>query len=133
MVQIIDREWEIAKEYICEVVMREGLISLDWNDFKHFALRHRPALAVKVDEPLPIGEQTEKALAEMKKHIGRMTSIIVAVTYKRGDDIMMDEIGGLNDCLASLAEDDVEIKWGIQAVDEQPNRRSVTVFAFEKL
>ena len=34
MVQIITREWEIAKTYIYEVVLRDGLIGLDWNDFE---------------------------------------------------------------------------------------------------
>lgn len=46
---------------------------------------------------------------------------------------MMDELGGMNECLSRLAEEDVEINWGVQEADEITNSRSMTVFAFEKL
>ena len=46
---------------------------------------------------------------------------------------MMDELGGMNECLSRLAEEDGEINWGVQEADEITNSRSMTVFAFEKL
>lgn len=46
---------------------------------------------------------------------------------------MMDELGGMNECLSRLAEEDVEINWGVQEADEITSSRSMTVFAFEKL
>ena len=49
MVQVITREWEIAKTYIYEVALRDGMIRLDWNDFEMKAWKSKPAVAVKVD------------------------------------------------------------------------------------
>lgn len=37
MAQIIKKEWQITKMYIYEVVLQEGIINLDWNDFRSFA------------------------------------------------------------------------------------------------
>ena len=34
MVQTITKEWQITKMYIYEVVLRDGVISLDWDDFE---------------------------------------------------------------------------------------------------
>ena len=46
MVQVITREWEIAKTYIYEVALRDGMIRLDWNDFEMKAWKSKPAVAV---------------------------------------------------------------------------------------
>lgn len=134
MVQIIIREWEIAKTYIYEVVLRDGLIRLDWNDFEMKAQHNKPAVAVKMDEPLGISEMTIKAIEEIKKNIkGTLSSVMIIISYKKDQNLMMDELGGMNDSLSRFAEEDVEIIWGIQEADEITNSRSMTVFAFEKL
>ena len=134
MVQIITREWEITKTYIYEVVLRDGMIKLDWNDFEMKAWKNKPAVAVKVDESLSVSELTEKAIGEMKKYIkGALSSVMVIVSYQKDQHLMMDELGGMNDSLSRLAEEDVEIVWRVQETDDMANPRSVTVFAFEKL
>lgn len=69
MVQVITKEWEITKTYIYEVVLRDGLIRLDWNDFEMKAQESRPAVAVKVDEPFNISKMIETVLGEIKKKI----------------------------------------------------------------
>ena len=56
MVQVITRDWEIAKTYIYEVALRDGMIRLDWNDFEMKVWKIKPAVAVKVDEPFGISE-----------------------------------------------------------------------------
>ena len=64
MVQVITREWEIAKTYIYEVALRDGMIRLDWNDFEMKAWKSKPAVAVKVDAQHGISENTVKAYDE---------------------------------------------------------------------
>lgn len=134
MVQVITREWEIAKTYIYEVALRDGMIRLDWNDFEMKAWKSKPAVAVKVDEPLGISKMSVKAIDEIKKNINNtLSSVIIIISYKKYQPLMMDELGGMNECLSRLAEEDVEINWGVQEADEITNSRSMTVFAFEKL
>ena len=134
MVQVITREWEIAKTYIYEVALRDGMIRLDWNDFEMKAWKSKPAVAVKVDEPLGISEMSVKVIDEIKKNINNtLSSVIIIISYKKAQPLMMDELGGMNECLSRLAEEDVEINWGVQEADEITNSRSMTVFAFEKL
>ena len=134
MVQVITREWEIAKTYIYEVALRDGMIRLDWNDFEMKAWKSKPAVAVKVDEPLGISEMSVKVIDEIKKNINNtLSSVIIIISYKQDQPQMMDELGGMNECLSRLAEEDVEINWGVQEADEITNSRSMTVFAFEKL
>lgn len=133
MVKVITREWDIAKTYIYEVVLRDGLIRLDWNDFEMKAKESRPAVAVKVDEPLGISELTAKAIDEVKKNIkGTLSNVMVIISFKKGQDLMMEELGGMNGSLVRLADENVDIIWGIQQVEDITNNRCMTVFAFEK-
>ena len=134
MVQVITREWEIAKTYIYEVALRDGMIRLDWNDFEMKAWKSRPAVAVKVDEPLGISEMSVKAIDEIKKNINNtLSSVIIIISYKKDQPLMMDELGRMHKCLSRLVEEEVEINWDFQETDEITNSRSMTVFAFEKL
>ena len=45
---------------------------------------------------------------------------------------MMEELGGMNESFTRLADENVDIIWGVQQVDDITNNRCVTVFAFEK-
>lgn len=133
MIQTITKEWEITQTYIFDVVMRDGLIKLDWDDFRNFAETHRPKIAVKVEEDLPISGLVECAMREIEKYcLGRLASFIVSISYKRDDEIMMDEINGLSESLASIADKDIEIKWGLSPNDNVRYRRSLCIFVFEK-
>ena len=98
------------------------------------AWKSKPAVAVKVDEPLGISEMSVKAIDEINNNINNtLSSVIIIISYKKDQPLMMDELGGMNECLSRLAEEDVEINWGVQEADEITNSRSMTVFAFEKL
>lgn len=133
MKQIITREWEVTKNYIFEIVLRDGLIKLDWHDFEMKAQESRPAVAVKVDEPLNISKMIETALGEIKKKIkGELACLMLIISYKKDKELMMEEIGGLNDSLSLLAEEGVDINLGIQQNGQITNDRSITVYAFEK-
>lgn len=133
MIQIITKEWEITKTYIYEVVLRDGLIKLDWKDFEMKARESRPAVAVKVDEANSLAELTFHAIGEVKKNVKRVLScVMVVLSFKKGHDLMMDELGGMNESFSRLADENVDIMWGIQQIENINNNRSITVFAFEK-
>lgn len=133
MIQIVTKEWEITKNYIFEVAMREGLINLDWYDFERRAQESRPAVEVKVDEPLDISSMIEKADEEVKKNInGTLSSLMLLISYKKDKELMMEEMNGLNDILPKLAEDNVDICWGIQQNEQTENDRCITIYAFER-
>lgn len=133
MIQIVTKEWEITKNYIFEVTMREGLINLDWYDFERRAQKSRPAVEVKVDEPLDISSMIEKAGEEVKKNInGTLSSLMLLISYKKDKELMMEEMNGLNDILPKLAEDNVDICWGIQQNEQTENDRCITIYAFER-
>ena len=134
MVQVITREWEIAKTYIYELALRGGMIRLDWNDFEMKAWKSKPAVALKVDEPLGISEMSVKVTEEIKKNIkSTLSSVMIIIFYKKDQPLMMDELGRMHKCLSRLVEEEVEINWDFQETDEITNSRSMTVFAFEKI
>lgn len=131
MIQIIKQEWEITKTYIFDIVLRDGLIKLDWNDFEKRAMQYKPCMAVWVDEPISLSSLTENALEIIRKDINKkMSGIMMVISYKKDKEIMVDEMGELNDCFSRLADDDVDIVWGIQQADDIINNRRVTMFAF---
>ncbi len=131
MIQIIKQEWEITKTYIFDVVLRDGLIKLDWNDFEKRAMQYKPCMAVWVDEPISLSSLTENALEIIRKDINKkMSGIMMVISYKKDNEIMVDEMGELNDCFSRLVDDDVDIVWGIQQADDIINNRRVTMFAF---
>lgn len=133
MVQVITKEWEITKAYIFEVVLRDGLIKLDWHDFEMQAKKNKPAVAVKVDEPLDIAELIGKAIDGVRKNVHEnLAGVMLIVSFKKGKDLMVEELGGMNDSISCLAEENVDIMWGIQQVEEITNNRCVTIFAFER-
>lgn len=130
MMQVIKQEWEITKTYIFDVALKDGLINLDWQDFETMARQYKPFVAVKVDESIALSELMEKTLLELRKNINEgLNSIIVAVAYK-DDEIVMDEMDGIKDCISRLIDEHVDIIFGIQQSDDITNSRCVTVYAF---
>ena len=131
MIQIIKSEWEIAKTYIFDVVLRDGIINLDWHDFENMAREAKPAVAVKIDEHHDVSELTEEAIRKARENVkGKLDGIIAVVSFKKGNELMMDEMGGINACFSCLADEGVDILWGLQQDDSITSNRCVTVFAF---
>lgn len=120
--------------YIYDVVLRDGLVRLDWHDFETRASEAKPAVAVKVDEPLGISELTIQAIGEVGKSVkGALSSVIVLFSYKKSRELLMEELGGLHEIFNRLVDEKVDLVWGIQRVDEEiANDRCVSAFAFEK-
>ena len=103
---------------------------MDWQDFETMARQYKPFVAVKVDESITLSELMEKTLLELRKNINEgLNSIIVAVAYK-DDEIVMDEMDGIKDCISRLIDEHVDIIFGIQQSDDITNSRCVTVYAF---
>ena len=132
MVQTITREWAIAKTYMYEVALHDGVISLDWDDFQTLAENHRPLMAIKIDGDAAVKELVAKAMNEIHRECSSSPSgLIVSISYKKGEEIMMDEMFGLSDSMDNIANENLEIKWGISQNDSQKSKRCVWVFAFE--
>lgn len=86
-----------------------------------------------MDEPLDISSMIEKAGEEVKKNInGTLSSLMLLISYKKDKELMMEEMNGLNDILPKLAEDNVDICWGIQQNEQTENDRCITIYAFER-
>lgn len=131
MLQTITKEWQIAKTYIYEVALRDGVINLDWDDFQSFADNHRPLIAVRTDGDTAVKQLVAEAMDEIRNHcVDRLSGLIVSISYKKDDEIMMDEMFGLSESMESIANDDVDIKWGVCPNDYLDHKRRVYVFAF---
>jgi hypothetical protein len=133
MIEIIKQEWEITKTYIFDVVLRDGPIKLGWKDFEKRARKYVPFMAVKADASAPLSELVESVLEAIHKNDNKGVScIMMVISYKKDNEIMIDEMGGLYECFSRLADNDVDIVWGIQQADDIENNRCVTVFAFQR-
>lgn len=133
MIQIKKEEWEITKMYIFDVALRDGIVNLDLQDFENKAREARPAVAVKVDEPLDVSGLTEKAIGIIKENVsGKLDSVMVVVSFKEGNELKMEDLDGMGACFLRLANENVDVVWGLQQADDITNDRQVTAFAFEQ-
>lgn len=132
MIQTTTKEWQIAKAYIYDVASQDGMINLDWDDFQALADSHRPLMAVKVDGDVAVDELLTRAMNEIQAHCPpKPSGFIVSFAYNEGEEIMMDEMSGINDCMDNLFDEAVDIRWGIAKKEGMESKRCVCVFAFE--
>lgn len=132
MVQVITREWEIAKTYIFDIVLRDGMIQLDWDDFQVFAERHRLLAAVRIEENLTVNQLVEQATKEiMKRSSVDLSCFIISIYHKNGKEIMMDELMGLVEQMKTIVDDNVQIKCCVSHKDNMDAPRGVCIYAFE--
>lgn len=133
MTQVVTKEKEVAKTYFSDVCQKEWQVNLDWHDFERQAQAGRPAVAVRMDEPLPFSELMAKSVELAKQHIGgTLSGLIIASAYKKGEELMMLELDGMNAAFDSIISEEVNMLWGLRESEEIVNSRCVTVFAFEK-
>lgn len=117
--------------YIYEVVLRDGVISLDWDDFETFAEKHRPKVAIRNEGDASVKELVKEAMDKVQRTCSSKPSgIIISISYKKGDEIKMDEMFGLSDSMDEIASENVEIKWGISQGESLESKRSVCIFIF---
>ncbi len=132
MIDVTTAQWKIAKNFIFDVINKDGRINLDWTDFESFAKRGKPAVMVKVDEALSLKHLSVIAVDEIKRNVqGTLLGLLVAVFYKNGETMSMDEMSGLHDSLSELPAE-LDVAWGLLQSDDLINSRGVIMIAFEK-
>lgn len=132
MIEVTTAQWKIAKNFIFDVLSKEGRINFDWTDFESFAREGKPAVMVRVDEPLSLRLQSVMAIDEIRKNVhGTLFGLLVAVFYKDGGVSIMDEMRGLHDSLSELPTE-LDVTWGVLQSDDLNNSQSVVMIAFEK-
>ena len=132
MVQLFTHDWQIAKSYIYDVVLHHGILNLDWNDFKYFAEHHRPLFAVRNEGDASIKDLFEQVLEEVRVHgADKFSTCIIAISYKEGEVIEMEEMSVVNDFMDAFMTRDMEIKWGVNQYDSLESKHCVCIFAFE--
>lgn len=132
MVQVITREWEITKTYIYDIVLRDGIIQLDWDDFQMFANHHRPMAAVRVEENRTVPQLVEQATEEVMNCTSKKLScFIISIYHKDGEDIMMDELMGVAKQMRTIVDDDVQIKCCVSHKNNMETPRGICIYAFE--
>ena len=67
----------------------------------------------------------------LKRCPNNLSSFIVLVSYKEGDELMIDEMNKIRGCLTMFANENIEIKWGISPQKSLIGKRCVFIFAFE--
>ena len=133
MIQVFTKDWEITKNSIFDVAEKKSLICLDWHDFESRAMVSRPVVAVKVDEPLAFSELMSEGIGLAKQHIrGTLSSLMIVAASKPGEDLMMEELGGVGAILNEFADEGVDIAWGLLETEDIEHNHCVTVFALEK-
>ena len=88
---------------------------------------------MKVDEPLAFSELMSEGIGLAKQHIrGTLSSLMIVAASKPGEDLMMEELGGVGAILNEFADEGVDIAWGLLETEDIEHNHCVTVFAFEK-
>lgn len=132
MITLVKKEWEITKNYIYDVALREGLIMPDLEDFEAMARHGRPAVQVTIDEDMDIAALTAKALSIAHKHIrGPLSGMILIVAYKSDQDLLIAEVSSLRDVFSRYNGKKTTITWGTLEEEGIENSRRVTVYAFD--
>lgn len=89
----------------------------------------KPAIAVRVDEPIDFSMMIAKALEEAKKNINGTLSGLMFIVSRNDEELTTEEISSLDECFSRL---DVDFKFGIQQNEQIENGRCITIYAFEK-
>lgn len=130
-VAIITKEWEITQDYIFEVVMKHGLISLDMNDFTKFASKYKPLMAIKVDGTGPMSRLMSIAMNVMNLQAkGKVPAMIISMSYNPSCPMIVDEMGGMDVNLDGLTSKGSDVLWGLRENNDIPYERSVALYVF---
>lgn len=130
-VAIITKEWEITKDYIFDVVMKHGLINLDWHDFANFASMYKPLFAIKADGYGTMSDQMSIALKGMNLQTDvKISAVIISMAYDPSSPMAVDEMNGMNVKLDELVSQGMDVLWGLREDEGIPYERSVTLYVF---
>lgn len=132
-VAIITKEWEMTKDFIFEVAMKNGLINLDWNDFANFASKYKPLQAMKADGYGSMSDQMSISLKGMNLQTDvKVSAVIISMAFNPSRPMVVDEMNGMNVKFEELTNQGVDVLWGLREDDDIPYERSVALYVFAK-
>lgn len=132
MLQIIQKEQEIADLFLNDTAQGDWIIKLDKTDYEAASNHSKPTIAVKAEDDKSLAELSAMAFDEIKKTGCVPTSLIVMVTFRQDNELMMMEMGEFNDCLSTYIDNDTDFKWGVQSVSDMLYKRRITIIGFTK-
>lgn len=130
MKNITTGEQEIANMFLEEITQGDWSIKLDKTDFETAPCGSKPIISVKVEDDRSIGELSTIAFDEIKKTGCKPAYFIMILSYRQGDELMMQELSGFNDCLSTNIDNNTDFKWGVQSVSDMPYKRRITIIGF---
>lgn len=130
MIQIIQKEQEIANMFLEDTAQGGWAIKLDKADFEKVSIGRKPIIAVKAEDDKSIGELSEIAFDEIKKMGCEPTNFIVIISYRQDEELMMQELSGFNDCVSTYIDKNTDLKWSVQSLNDMPFKRRITIIAF---
>ena len=130
MIQIIQREQEIANMFLEDTAQGDWAIKLGKADFEKVSIGRKPIIAVKAEDDKSIGELSEIAFDEIKKTGCKPAYFIVILSYRQDEELMMQELSGFNDCVSTYIDKDTDLKWSVQSLNDMPFIRRITIIAF---
>lgn len=130
MIHIINKEQEIADMFLNDIAQGDWSIKLDKTDFETAPCGSKPIISVKVEDDRSLAELSAIAFDEIKKTGCEPTSLIVMITFRQDDELMMMELAEFNDCLSTYIDNNTDFKWGVQSVCDMPYKRRITIIGF---
>lgn len=130
MLQIIQKEQEIADMFLNDIAQGDWIIKLDKTDIEAKSNHSKPTIAVKAEDDKSLAELSAIAFDEIKKTGCEPTNFIFMITFRQDDKLMMMEMAEFNDCLTTYIDNNTDFKWGVQSVSDMPYKRRITIIGF---
>ena len=130
MIHIINKEQEIADMFLNDIAQGDWSIKLDKTDYEAASNHSKPTIAVKAEDDKSLAELSAIAFDEIKKTGCKPAYFIMILSYRQGDELMMQELSGFNDCLSTYIDNNTDFKWGVQSVSDMPYKRRITIIGF---
>lgn len=108
MLQIIQKEHEIADMFLNDIAQGDWAIKLDKTDIEAKSNHCKPIIAVKAEDDKSLAELSAIAFDEIKKTGCEPTNFIVMITFRQDDKLMMMEMAEFNDCLSTYIDNNTD-------------------------
>lgn len=123
-------ELEIANMFLEDIAQGNWSIKLDKTDFETAPCGSKPIVSVKVEDDKSIGELSTIAFDEIKKTGCKPAYFIMIISYRQGDELMMQDLSEFNDCASTYIDKKTDFKWGVQSLNDMPCKRRITIIVF---
>lgn len=130
MLQIIQKEQEIADMFLNDIAQGDWIIKLDKTDIEAKSNHSKPTIVVKAEDDKSLAELSAIAFDEIKKTGCEPTNFIFMITFRQDDELMMMEMAEFNDCLSTYIDNNTDFKWGVQSLSDMPYKRRITIIGF---